>query len=351
MAIDWQRVGRGLSGFSAGHSGRGPEYLASLAAQKKQQFNDEEAKRQESLKRFSGSIQGTYELINKGDMRGAIALLSSSKDPTLQAVSGELSNPETSQEAVNDITDFFNRGVANGAIKPREKSSARREFEFYESLVAKAKASGDPADMENARQYGLTIGVGRESEQEKADIQADLAKKKAINTRQQGYIDSGVAAADSAAQIKRSLDLLETVKTGGIHNAIDKAARLFGVQGKDALELSTNMGQTFLTQLKPIFGAAFSVNEVKLLKSISAGFGSSTAGNVRLLKQALKIVNRSARRGRAAAIELGDEFTADEISKSLEFKITGEQPKKEAQAVPSQQGSTPSQQKNIRVTF
>ena len=63
------------------------------------------------------------------------------------------------------------------------------------------------------------------------------------------------------------------------------------------------------------------MKEGEELKRIEAGFGKSTAGNVRLLDRALKLADRAARRGIAAAEDQGDTFTANEIRSSLEFKF------------------------------
>ena len=106
---------------------------------------------------------------------------------------------------------------------------------------------------------------------------------------------------------------MKTVKTGGFDNVSLKAKQLFGIEGGDEAELSANLGKNVLAQLKPIFGAAFTAKEGERLEVIEAGFGKSTAGNIRLLENALTIVDRAARRGIAAAEDQGDEFTANEI--------------------------------------
>jgi len=77
-----------------------------------------------------------------------------------------------------------------------------------------------------------------------------------------------------------------------------------------------------LGQLKSIFGSAFTEKEGARLERIEAGFGKSTAGNIRLLENALKIADRSARRGIAAAEDQGADFTAKEIRDALKFDFT-----------------------------
>ncbi len=175
---------------------------------------------------------------------------------------------------------------------------------------------------------GLTTTEKVEQERLITENKARAAAEKEIKTatakRKQGFVNSGVEAADSAANVKRSLELLETVSTGGVDAASLRAKQLFGIESADEAELSAGLGKAILSQLRPIFGAAFTENEGKRLERIEAGFGKSTEGNRRLLKQLLSIVDRSARRGIAAAESLGDDFTAREIEKALEFELTPE---------------------------
>jgi hypothetical protein len=154
----------------------------------------------------------------------------------------------------------------------------------------------------------------------------EKATGKGISDRQQGFIDSGVSAADSTANIRRSIELLDEVKTGGFAAVSAKAKRLFGVESANEGELSANLGQAVLAQLKPLFGAAFTAGEGERLESISARFSSNTETNKRLLGQILKASERSARRAINAAEKAGDDFTAQEIRDSLSFVIDANEP-------------------------
>lgn len=147
---------------------------------------------------------------------------------------------------------------------------------------------------------------------------------KGLSERQQGFINAGVDAADSTANIRRGLELLDTVETGGINAASLKIKQAFGVEGADEGELSANLGISVLAQLKPIFGAAFTAQEGERLEKISAGFGRNAKTNKRLLKQALRIAERSADRAIRASEAAGDGFTANEIRKALEFSASPE---------------------------
>ena len=349
MAIDYQKIGRGLSGFSAGYRGRGPEYLASLDARKNLLADNDEANRQKQIKLFSGSIGGAHNMWKQGDEAGAINLLSSSGDPTLARLGQELANPETREESVADIGNYYNKAVATGMIEPRDNTASENELETYRVLKIRAERSGDPRDIEIANEFGRKIGIGRETPQELADIATkkaqDIARDKSKNTRLQGFVDTGVAMADATINIRRSVELLNSVKTGGFHAAQNRLGALFGVQGADPLELSSNMGRAFMQQLRPLFGSAFTVTEVNQLERISANFGKSTAGNLRLLKQSQKLSERAAKRGKSAALELGDKFTADQITGALKYNLSGDEKESDAEKAAT------TQQRTIEVNY
>jgi len=132
-------------------------------------------------------------------------------------------------------------------------------------------------------------------------------------TRAQTTINIGVDAVKGIPILRRSLQLLETIDTGGIDAFALGARRLFGVEGADEGELSANLGKAVLSRLKETFGAAFTENEGKRLEELSAGFGKSAASNKRLLRQALLIVDGAAKRGLDAATESGDKLAMSEI--------------------------------------
>ena len=204
-------------------------------------------------------------------------------------------------------------------------TASQRDFDTFKALEAKANQTGSEADIMAANQFGRQAGFVRPTEEEKADIKVSEAERKEIAKanakRKQGFIDSGVEAADSVANIKRSISLLDTVKTGGLDKAAFAIRQAFGVEGADEGELSANLGRSVLAQLKPIFGAAFTAAEGERLERIEAGFGRSPATNKRLLDSALKIAERAARRGLAAAEDQGDEFTANEIREAMAFEF------------------------------
>ena len=134
--------------------------------------------------------------------------------------------------------------------------------------------------------------------------------------------------------MRRALNLLDETETGGFDNLALKAKQLFGVEGANEGELSNLLGKAVLAQLKPIFGAAFTAREGDALAALEAKFSNSPASNKRLLENALKLIDRAARRGIAAAESQGDEFTANEIREALAFDISEKSTEPENQAQP-----------------
>ncbi|MCP4342171.1 MAG: hypothetical protein GY799_25645, partial [Desulfobulbaceae bacterium] len=227
--------------------------------------------------------------------------------------------------------------------KKRSLSEPEKNLETLTALqdkVAQAEASGDADLLTGAKKQlenfqKLTNKFGATA-QEKADIKTGAVSEKSNIQRRQGYIDAGVDAADSYGNLKRSMELLNTVGTGGYDQAALKAKQLFGIESADEAELSANMGKSVMAQLKPLFGSAFTEGEGNRLVAIEAGFGKSTEGNKRLIKETMRITERAMRRGLAAAEDQGDQFVVDEMKTMIEsFKD-----KKEAVEEPATSAAT-----------
>lgn len=156
---------------------------------------------------------------------------------------------------------------------------------------------------------------------EESSKQATKGQYERWNTQ----MDEGLKAADGIPILKRSLTLLKGgVKTGGWDAVKLKASNFFGVTGEDEAELSANLGRAVLSQLRSIFGAAFTEREGARLEFIEANFGKSTAGNIRLLEQLEKMAKREAERGIQAAENAGDKIRAKQIRESMDFSLEPE---------------------------
>lgn len=156
----------------------------------------------------------------------------------------------------------------------------------------------------------------------KPEIVRGEAAARGEEQRASNLIARGVESAESTATIRRALNLLETVETGGINNASLAAKRFFGVEGADEGELSGALGKAVLSQLRDTFGAAFTQEEGNRLVRIEAGFGKSPETNKRLLRQSLRIAERTAKRARRAAKKRGDTSTVEDIDDLLSSSLS-----------------------------
>jgi hypothetical protein len=285
----------------------------------------------------SGDIQGALQFASQ--RRNAVARRGGDTTQTDQIISLLNSNRvDEARDQLAALTGAIDQTKTTPAsIVEREAliqdlqsddPRVRRSAEIALKLEAPATSRLSPEEQ---------VDLARSKALARADVELETAGEierrkaeskeagKGISKRQQGFIDSGIDAADATSNIRRSLDLLKTVKTGGIAAASFRAKQLFGIEGADEGELSANLGTAVLAQLKPIFGAAFTAAEGERLERISARFGTSPQTNRRLLNQALKISERAARRGIKAAKAAGDDFTAQEIQKAIDF-VTGDEP-------------------------
>lgn len=139
-------------------------------------------------------------------------------------------------------------------------------------------------------------------------------------------IDDGISAAKGMAVINRSIKLLEDLKTGGFDAVKLRLKQFLGTETANEAELVANMGKQVLAQLRPIFGSQFTKTEGDNLARIEAGFGKSTAGNIRLLNQLKQLIQRSAKRGIAAAKETDDFRSALDIRELMETTLLDEAP-------------------------
>jgi hypothetical protein len=198
-----------------------------------------------------------------------------------------------------------------------DQPSAVQETEWFNKQTPEVQATHLKVKRGEKPSFDEKLDYEKSKAEIKEDSTIRTARKKTKQQRQQGYIDSGVSSADNLATVNRSLDLLNSVETGGIDNAIIRAKQAFGIESADEAELSYELGKSVLKQLKPTFGAAFTVNEMLELKRMEAGLGKSVAGNRRILKNLAKMIKRSADRGMRAAKSLGDDFAANEIMIAL----------------------------------
>jgi len=261
--------------------------------------------------------QSILDRINSGDIEGTIK---------------ELNDFDRVGVSLKLVDDPIDREIKEAKLKSSldptlsdRRTATQKDFSTFQDLITKANETGEEKDRIKAERFGRAAKFIKPTEQEASDIKVTETERKAIAkatvARRQGFIDSGIEAADAFANVSRAVSLLDEVGTGGFDNLANKAKKFFGVEAADEGELSNLMGKAVLAQLKPLFGAAFTKSEGDKLDKLEASFGKSPAANKRILNNVMKIINRAARRGLAAAEEQGDDFTANEIREAMAFKL------------------------------
>lgn len=330
-------------------------------------------------------IQRTGQLIQIGDMQLERSKLEQSSLPLFMAA---MSNDEAEQNAfLSRAAEPFaesNPEVANtikeiGKQPPEVRMQAitgviktLQQVGIYDDPNQLKKAESLTAEMKNFNQwkqlnpeateqekqsmfsklvdpYSRAAATGQakiETEQGMVPVKAETktaeTRAKTQEDRNQALLQAGIDAADATGTVIDSLNLLNSVETGGFNSAAMAAKRLFGVESADEAELSANLGRAVLSQLKPIFGAAFTAAEGERLERIEASFGKSTAGNKRLLNDLLTINERAAKRALKIAQQNGDDLSVEIIEPVLqqidEFKKGGKKQEQDP-FLPGQQQS------------
>ena len=213
--------------------------------------------------------------------------------------------PDGTIWAMNDKGEVTVKDITGNVLEGEEAKKAWLKSKEYGVKIAE--------DTNYSRESGkLSAQKGT-----KAEIQKEVtgAQKEAESqeARIQDIIDKGYSAAETTPILRRSLELMKEVKTGGFAGVKLKAKQYLGVQGADEAELSTNLARAAIAKLRQNLGAQFTERENKMLQRIEAGIGKSTQGNIRILEQSLTVANNSAKRAIRRARARGDKETVDEI--------------------------------------
>tara|TARA_R100000951_G_scaffold116471_1_gene128473 strand:- start:2829 stop:4142 length:1314 start_codon:yes stop_codon:yes gene_type:complete len=381
MAIDIERA---LMGLGAAVGGTVPQFRQQMMQEdqmaRQRATADEEAAEKRKQTLFADASAAS-SLLSSGDTRGVVDLMQDrlnilSRLPgvdtrhTARYVEMAKAADQGSRQAFETLQFELGNAVKAGRAYNQISGESSAPSSFR-SLQLQAQAAGlkeGDADYQEFMRYGGAAGdmgaaktvtynngtvvkitrtgapevygpngqlVTDETQKENVLIEArkegiayegDVAGARARGTKEQGrkqeFITKGLAAADATAIIRRSLQLLDRVETGGIGPQLGLAVRrMFGVEGADEGELSANLGKAVLAQLRDVFGAAFTEQEGESLKKIEAGFGSDVATNRRLLNNSLAVAERAAARGIRAAEANDDYESASEIEMSLDFDL------------------------------
>ncbi len=204
--------------------------------------------------------------------------------------------------------------------EPYTRKQAVQQVSLIQAgIIPRAQGS---SSITAAQTPGLTEKVAQSQRQIKTEVKRGESAEKT----ERNSIESGMAAAKGIPSIKKSLEILETVNTGGFKSALMGAKNFFGVTGEDEGQLSYNLGKNVLSQLRDTFGAQFTEKDREQLERIESRFGTSTKVNKRLLNQALQVAEKSADNAIDRAIDAGDHATAEEIQGYLDQEFTDEAP-------------------------
>jgi len=367
-----QRIGRGLQGFGAGVQGRGPQFLAGQRQEERTLSKERLQAAAEDLRRArrlldAGNLQGVRDLAQErvgmiqelggdpGDTQGLLSLadaaiagdrnafnaLNAQVDAGLQSAAdrGIIKLREAREDKFIDIQGgkaLFQtpggeveareiKGLSVSDLKTTKTVQSSKilpggvtQITFKDGTTEVRKVSGEELRIvKDAEDRGVTLAQASSAARATGSAEA---------RRTQKTINEGVEAVQGIPILRRGLQLLERVETGGIDAVRLRAKELFGIEGADEGELSANLGRAVLGQLRETFGAAFTEREGARLERMSAGFGKSPVSNKRLLRQALVLIQGASDRGLRAAGRAGDDSAIEQILDFQEgrFDLTDE---------------------------
>lgn len=368
MALFEPETGRRISRFGAALGGNLGQFDQNIAAQ--DQRLDEQ--RSNALLKDSFTIQ--QHLINNDIPAARGALLSRLEaggraGGDMRDTQGLLDKIDAGDfsGALNDVSTVVDFAVRTGRLEApagaADKSAGTREFEALvkagnlseEEIIEAAKvnlglsgrASNRLSAVEQA-EVALKVaqakaGVKVKTERSLNAILAD--RKKGVTlagdeaTRLSGFISEGIAALDSLPKLERGLELLKSVKTGGIAAKSKAVSDFFGTTSGDIGELNNILAQKVLDGLSAFTGA-ISEGERAFIEKMETGLRSGTAVNVRLLNQGKRLLERKITRARSAAVVAEDDFSLDLFDNPNRLSLSPQSGKQDQ-----------SQQRNVTVDF
>ena len=345
MAID-PRIILGLQGVNTGQAlQQGQQGLQNVLALQQAQQN--QALTQQSLqagqqklqqqegaqqqiaeaKEFKTNIQpfiGSDPFKALENVQNSTVLDDDDKRQVIAAINAEASGNPAPLQALTQLTDRALGGGRGGGFQKGATTLVQTPAGPAFATQAFDPSTGEVTTKTSKIEGKLISNLGETGQEQtirKIGEAKGRAEVKGITGRAQKIITDGLAAADSTAPIRRGIQLLEGLSTGGVDRVSFAAKQFLGVESADEGELSNLMGKAVLSQLRETFGAAFTAQEGKQLTSIEANIGKSPEANKRLLQNALKIAERSAKRGVTRAMDSNDPETARDILDSLAFDL------------------------------
>ena len=280
-------------------------------------------------------VGGVNSAMEKGDQDGVITLFNSLgvTNDNLNPVKADVISAEKKEEfriKEKELDWKMSQPEGGGENAGVQSSNILDDGTVIQVLKSGGTRVVDPAGnvlsgaaraeaIKSAQNYGIDIQSAR------AGGRAGEAERAKGNVgRSQEFINQGVTSAQALPTIKRSMDLLNSIETGGIDAARIKAKQMFGIESADEGELTYNLGKNVLSQLKDTFGSAFTAAEGERLATLEAGLGRNPESNKRILANALQTMQKKAERGIQAARDNGDEFSASDIESYMKMSLGDE---------------------------
>ncbi len=270
------------------------------------------------------SIEGIRDTMTGGEkaFKGAMAVIAANDSQAFDRLMKLQYGGEQKSTPATDIDDFV-----SDAVKVYKADNPNASESDIAKESNRARLQIKRAQKEEA---GGVAGARKTAELDViSQMQPGIDRDKAITVYQAGQeekrnqtaIDNGLIAAESMPNIKRGLDLLKGIETGGFDNAKLAAKRFFGVEGADEGELSNRLAKAVLSQLRTTFGAQFTEGEGQRLIRIEAGFDKSPENNQRLLNQALLMAQGKVDIAVKIAESKGDQSAIDQIKSWTDFDL------------------------------
>ncbi len=324
------KTGQNVQAFGAALSGDLPAFRQTQALQREQQQElSDDRKRallvdNRGVRRLleAGNTGQAIQLLRNrvaevdrldGDASDTIGLMSQIESGDIDGALSEVVRVDNFAVDSGILDEFPVSATADGTNKVVQSSKILPggvvQIVFKDGSIETREGTPEEiAIIQAAEDRGTTLAVERARQKSEGVVTG-----KGEAGRVQKTIQLGIDAVQGIPILRRSLQLLERIETGGIDAARLRAKQLFGVEGADEGELSANLGKAVLSRLRETFGAQFTEREGARLERMSAGFGKSAAANKRILRSSLKIIDNAAQRALEAARDSGDTAAEEQL--------------------------------------
>lgn len=334
-------MGNTLQGVGAWFSGKGPEWEKTQAVLAENERNKAQEEKERIRKRAAALSQQMYQMHSQYGPRGVAT--------ALENLSGEWQGTPL-QPAVQGYINLLQKGNETGDFSELEMQITDDYVKFGGELPEQAKYSATTVNLpgggtkqtdnrgnvrlldatgkeitdpqQRARMLEESRAIEQQQAMEVARARAGGAESgKGMTGRSNAVIDRGVEAARAMPILRRTMQLLGEVETGGFEGVARRLENVTGIQSADEAELTANLARSVFSQLRETFGAQFTEKEGKRLERIEAGIGKSTAGNRRIISQALLMNQQKIAAALRAAEKMGDQGAIAEIQQFANYDL------------------------------